>query len=499
MMPVLDSRPRFLGLSPTAAAVVLIAVTTAFHLFYASWLPILPDETYYLQWSRHLDASYISKGPAVAYTIWSGTALFGANSVGIRFFAVMLSAGTAWQIFLLARRWYDDVTGLIAVLITSVVPIYAVGAVVMTIDPLSVFFWALAANFFSRALQKRGLGNWAMTGFAVGCGFLAKYLNALELLAFLAFLLVMPARRKHLTRSGFWIMLLVALVCTLPVVAWNIQHDWIGFRNLENRGHLGGPEPFQFGPLDLPQLSSACRRWSFRRCCSWRCWRRSVFPLRENSRAATARRTRAKSCSSSSSCRSFSSTRCSRGHLKCEPNWPAVSYLSLLVILASHWRKMLLVRNKAHRFIVLTFSLAWLQTFLLQDTVWLPLQARADPMSRVAGWREIAEHLDDLRDSQHARVLIADAYKEASVFSYYLPGQAFIYTLRHTPPANQYDMWPGYPTDQRTLWITAPDSSPILLKREFKSITWLERDVVTFRDKTLREYDVYLCENPAHP
>lgn len=498
MMPVLDSRPRFLGLSPTAAAVVLIAVTTAFHLFYASWLPILPDETYYLQWSRHLDASYISKGPAVAYTIWSGTALFGANSVGIRFFAVMLSAGTAWQIFLLARRWYDDVTGLIAVLITSVVPIYAVGAVVMTIDPLSVFFWALAANFFSRALQKRGLGNWAMTGFAVGCGFLAKYLNALELLAFLAFLLVMPARRKHLTRSGFWIMLLVALVCTLPVVAWNIQHDWIGFRNLENRGHLGGPEPFQFGPstfLNFLGMQALV-----------------ISPLLFVALLASIGISFARKFTRRDGSQNegeillfvlfvpvFLLYAVLSWHLKCEPNWPAVSYLSLLVILASHWRKMLLVRNKAHRFIVLTFSLAWLQTFLLQDTVWLPLQARADPMSRVAGWREIAEHLDDLRDSQHARVLIADAYKEASVFSYYLPGQAFIYTLRHTPPANQYDMWPGYPTDQRTLWITAPDSSPILLKREFKSITWLERDVVTFRDKTLREYDVYLCENPAHP
>src|SRR5271163_2904417 len=98
-----DSPPRLLGLSPAAAAILVIALTTAFRLFFCTWLPILPDEAYYFQWSRHLDASYFSKGPAVAYTIAAGTALWGDTNLGVRFFAVMLSAGTAWQIFLLAR------------------------------------------------------------------------------------------------------------------------------------------------------------------------------------------------------------------------------------------------------------------------------------------------------------------------------------------------------------------------------------------------------------
>lgn len=495
MTPVPDSRPRFLGLSPTAAAVLLIALTTAYRLFYASWLPILPDETYYLQWSRHLDASYLSKGPAVAYTIAAGTALFGANNVGIRFFAVLLSAGTAWQIFLLARRWYDDVTGLVAVLITSVVPIYAVGAVVMTIDPLSAFFWVWAANCFSRALQKRGVANWALAGFAVGCGFLAKYLNALELAAFLAFLLIVPARRKHLRRAGFWIMLLVTALCTLPVVGWNAGHGWIGFGNLMNRGHLGGPEPFQFGPstfLNFLGMQALV-----------------ISPLLFVAMLASIGISFARKFSRRDGSQNegeillfilfvpvFLLYAVLSWHVKCEPNWPAVSYLTLLVILASHWRKMLLVRKKAQPFIVMTFGLAWLQTFLLQETSWLPLPARMDPMSRVAGWQEIAGHLDDVRESQHAYVLIADAYKEASILSYYLPAQDFVYTLRHDPPANQYDLWPGFPTDKPALWITG-EPNTLALQGQFKSITWLERDEVYFRGRLLREYDVYLCKNPA--
>ncbi len=499
MTPDLESRPRFLGMSPAIAALVLIGVTTVFRLFYATWLPMLPDETYYLQWARHLDTSYLSKGPGVAYAIALGTGLFGTNNLGVRFCAVILSAGTAWQIFLLARRWYDDVTALIAVLVIGVVPLYAIGAVVMTIDPLSAFFWLCAANFFSRALQKRGATDWVMAGLAVGCGFLAKYLNALELVSFLIFLLVVPARRKHLGKPGFWLMLLTTVLCTLPVLWWNYRHDWIGFGNLMNRGHLGGHEPFKITPstfIDFLTMQAVV-----------------MSPLLFVAMLASIGISFARKFTRRDGSLNegelllfilfvpvFAMYAVLSWHLHCEPNWPAISYLSLIVILASHWRKMLLARKMAQPFIILAFGLAWLQTLLMQDTAWLPLAAKSDPMSRVAGWQEIAARLDELRESQQADVLIADAYKEASVFSFYLPHQEFIYTMRHSPPANQYDLWPGYADahPKRALWITG-EPTPAAMKGEFSSITWLERDYVNFRGKRLREYDIYLCEGKTQP
>ena len=58
-------------------------------------------------------------------------------------------------------------------------------------------------------------------------GFLAKYLNALELVAFLAFLLIVPSRRRWLLKPHFWLMLVIAALCCLPVFWWNAQHGWI--------------------------------------------------------------------------------------------------------------------------------------------------------------------------------------------------------------------------------------------------------------------------------
>jgi len=483
------SSPRILGFSPAWAAGLLIAAATLVRFFLTSWLPLLPDEAYYWQWSRHLDASYISKGPGVAYTIAAGTALFGSNNFGIRFFAVALSAGTAWQVFLLARRWYDDVTGLIAVLLVSVVPLYAVGAVVMTIDPLSAFFWIWAANLFSSAITGGRWRDWLLTGFAAGCGFLGKYLNALELLAFLLFLLAAPRQRAWLARPHFWAMLGVAIFCTLPVVWWNAKHGWTTAGQLKHRGGLDGPFTFHLSTiLDFfglqaamvsPLLFIALIVLAVLLIAGWL---RQQTPAEGDLLLLIL----------------FLSVFGFYGvlalHLRDEPNWPAVSYLSLIIVLASRW-KTLLEKPGARAFIATAYLLAWTESLALYYANVLPLPANHDPMSRAAGWRETALHLGTLQRDQQAELLIADSYKEASIFSFYLPDHEFIYTKHHTPPATQYDFWPGYldVPHASALWITS-DPSPNALAADFPSITLVERVRVSFRGRALREYAIYRCE-----
>ena len=483
---------RYLGLSAAQAAIAIIAVATLFRFFYATWLPMLPDETYYFQWSRHLDASYFSKGPAVAYTIWAGTKLLGDNSIGVRFFAVLLSAGTAWQLFLLARRWFDDATGLIAVLIAGVIPLYAVGAVLMTIDPLSAFFWVWAANFFSRAVQENRLIDWIGAGFAVGSGFLAKYLNALELIAFLSFVLA-PARRGLLRQRGFWLMLLTAVICTLPVVWWNGQHGWASAEQLGKRGHLDEHGHFQLHTfinflgnqagvvsplLFLALLAAAFNAFKVP-------WLNQEIGENEGIRLLLALFLVV-----------FLFYTAMSFHIRCEPNWPAVSYLSLIVLLAAFARTWL--NSPGGRiFLCAAFLLGWAETFLLHNTALLPLPKRIDPLERVAGWSSLAGETDRLQKEQHADVLLADGYKEASVISFNLPGKRFVYVMRHDPPANQYDYWPWFSQSEahRVLWVTDDKSLPEV-RLYFARAQPVESVQILFRGQPLRTYRIYLCEAP---
>ena len=91
-------------ISPVRLALFLLVALTLYRLWFMTQMELVPDEGYYWLWAKHPAWSYRDKGPAVAWVIWLGTALFGQTVVGIRFFAVVLSTGTGVLLFLLARR-----------------------------------------------------------------------------------------------------------------------------------------------------------------------------------------------------------------------------------------------------------------------------------------------------------------------------------------------------------------------------------------------------------
>ena len=143
---------------------MFLALVTVFRLWYCTQLELVGDEAYYWLWSKHLDYGYFSKGPGVAWTIALGAWLFGDTVLGIRFFAVLLAAGTSALIFVLARALFSELVAWSCVLLGAIVPLFAVGSILMTIDPLSVFFWSLTAVLFWRAKDEASVRWWILTG-----------------------------------------------------------------------------------------------------------------------------------------------------------------------------------------------------------------------------------------------------------------------------------------------------------------------------------------------
>ena len=235
------------------AAFVLIALGTVFHLAYSTHLELVGDEAYYWLWSRHPDICYLDKGPMIAWLIWAGTALFGQTVFGVRFFAVLLAGGTGIAMFLLARRLFSDRVAFWAIVVATVVPLFAVGASLMTIDTVYVFFWAWAALAFWRAKDQMRLGPWILTGALVGLGLLSKYTAAVELISFAAFCLWDRPSRVHLRRATFWSMVVTALLFLFPAIIWNQRHHWPTSDWLLHRGGLdngrGAPSRHFFSPF----------------------------------------------------------------------------------------------------------------------------------------------------------------------------------------------------------------------------------------------------------
>src|SRR4051812_49039363 len=89
------------------AVAALLLGSALWRILYLAGSPLdlSPDEAHYWDWSRHLDWSYYSKGPLVAYLIRLGCELFGGLSLawtGTEALAVRLPAVVCGGLFLLS-------------------------------------------------------------------------------------------------------------------------------------------------------------------------------------------------------------------------------------------------------------------------------------------------------------------------------------------------------------------------------------------------------------
>src|SRR6201987_5907576 len=174
-------------MSITRAVWLFVAALTAIRFSLLATTDLSFDEAHYWMWSERLAPAYFSKGPGIAFAIRASPAVFGANEFGVRFLSPVRAASTSLLLFYFARRLFGATAGLWAVIGLNATPIFNIGAVVMTIDALSIFFWMAGMFTFWLGVEKTGSFTWywPVTGLLIGLGFLCKYTNAFELISVL--------------------------------------------------------------------------------------------------------------------------------------------------------------------------------------------------------------------------------------------------------------------------------------------------------------------------
>ena len=485
-MPVAPSSQR-----TVLIAILFLLLLTIFRLCFCTHLELVPDEAYYWVWGKHLDACYRDKGPAVAWTIAAGTWVAGDTEFGVRWLGVLLAAGTAWQVFVLARRLFDESVALAALLVSSIVPLCAVGAIIMTIDSLSVFFWAWSANLAWSAFQNNRKTTWALLGFAIGCGFLAKFTNVLQLVSVFLYLLSTPSKRRLIFSLGSTLMLIVFAICTTPILYWNWLHHWPNQRALTSRAsldvgfHLHPQELVRFlqeqaiviSPLlYLGLIIGVAGAWI---------WRfkddRIRFLLCD--------------CVPIYACFSFFSL-----NVAGKANWTAPALVCGVILMVVFWRDCLAHSRAWWIPVGLALFISFAETAALHETSWLHLNPRKDPQQRARGWKDLAAHTQRWEEKYSTDFIIANHYSQASILAFYLPGHPTTYTPTSDTIDNQYDLWPGYQVGPQTAALYVTDSSEPnavngSVQQEFKHVTLLEKFYTQFHGKPVHQFQIYLCSN----
>ena len=474
-------------------AAALLCIVTVFRLWFSTRLELVGDEAYYWLWSRHFDYCYLDKGPMIAWVIKASTLFFGSTVFGVRFFAVTAAAGTGGGIFLLARRLFDDRTALWALALALIVPLFAVGATLMTIDTLHVLFWTWAAHAFWRAKDSESPFAWVLAGVLVGAGILSKYTALVELIAFAIFCACSPADRRHLRQPGFWLMAGVSLLFLLPALCWNVQHAWPTTHWLQQRGGLdqawhvrplealtffGGQagviSPLLFGGL----VAVACRPRTA-----------TVLPVRETRFALALFLPLLLLYQILSFQRAG------------QPNWAAAAYIGGLILLARRWQEAVRLHRWARWLAAAALAVALLETAVLHDSAWLHLPSGKDPLDRARGSRDLAAAVARAQERTGARFVITNRYMTSALMSFYLPGQPATYVLPSLDTLNQMLIWPGYQKShpkEDGLFVSDQETAPRKLRPDFARVDLLESHDAVQDGRLVKRFYIFWCQRAAH-
>ena len=475
--------------SPVRLALFIVFALTCFGLWYATRFDLIADEAYYWLWSKHLAASYRDKGPLVAWTIALGTKLFGDTVFGVRVFAVLLSSGTAWLIFALARRLYDDRVALWCLVVAIILPLFAVGSVLMTIDSLSVPLWALAAIIFWRILQTNRTWDWFWLGLTIGAGFLAKFTNGVQFACIGLFLLWSKEHRPLLFSWKVLVAGAAFLLAISPVIWWNVQNGWVHVIALHSRSGVTdsfGIHPAQllrfvgeqFGvisPLLFAGIVVA-----------------AVALLKHRHHDLRTRFLLSQFLPVFALFLFFSINKAGK------PNWTAPALITGLIFTVVFWRD-LVARKPAWRYGVrAALGMAGIMTLALQLHMvdFLRLPRKLDLMHRANGWNDFAMQLQDLREKNQATVLIGSHYSIASMMAFYLPDHPATYMPPEPYGSSQFNLWPPYeihPTT-RALFVTwGTNDITATLQQQFPNIQRITDFGAEHHGREMNRFYVYLC------
>jgi membrane-associated phospholipid phosphatase len=412
------------------------------------------DEAYQWIWSKHLALSYYSKPLGIALIQFASTSIFGDNGFGVRFFSPFFAAILSVMLLRFFAREVSARAGCCLLLVVSAVPLLGIGTILMTIDPPLVLCWTWALVAGWRATQPDGkTRDWLVVGLAMGLGFLCKYTEAAQIVCWIIFFALSPMARWHLRKPGPWLALLVFSICTLPVVIWNAQHDWITVRHVAGDAGMRmqwHPTLRYFWDFLFTQslllnpiffigaILAMFGFWKFRRENPlWLYFFCMGAPL-------------------------FLGYWLFSFHSRVLPNWPVAAVPPLFCLMVVYWNEKFRAGARLVKpFFAIGLAIGFVALAFMYDSNLISkiaghlLPGEKDPSRRVRAWQPTAALVESAREKLEAEgkpaFIIADDYSMTGELSFYLPparatlkSMPLAYCAISDEPKNQFYFWPQY-------------------------------------------------------
>ena len=469
----------------------LIAVGIAARLVLAAVLGLGTDESYEVVLSRVPSLGYFDHPPLSFWIPGMLARVAGSeHRVLLRLPFILLFAGSTVLLYRLTAKLYGERAGFLAALFLNITPVFSLSTAgwILPDGPLAFAMvgTALCLTNVLAMPTARPWQWWMAAGAMAGVALLSKYHGVFLLAGTMLFLLTRRESRYWSRRPEPYVATAIALILALPVIIWNMQHDFASIRFQAGRAsshgiHLGALAQNVAGQLGylLPWIGVPL---------AWQLVRGFRTGPRDAPRWLLC-------CLAIGPIAVF--TLVSLGGNPGLPHWPAPGYLLLFPLLgdaAARYesrgvgKKRLVRRASAAAAIV--FVLLVVVAASQIATGWASrvaprVFAKGDPSLEAVDWRDLRRELARRRLLDPSEIVVATHWMDAAKIGYALGPSIPVVCVSDDPRGFQFTYPPANYVGRNGILIVreSPRSRPIdvlgLYARNFQTLEVL--DTVTIR------------------
>lgn len=231
---------------PKTWFIFLIAFLSLRLVFWFTAFPN-PDEAYYWLWGQHPGLSYYDHPPLNAWIQGLFTAILGRSAFALRLPNIISTGVLLYTYYCINQHLYGEKAKQsfwLVILLILASPLYFLLLALAWHDHCLIAFSLVSAYWFITFLDgylEDGSGeSWRLYGAAAALGLagLCKYNAVFIATGFLVTLIIERRLRPLLWERRFYLATAIALIAVVPILLWNINHDFRSFQYYTNRTNV---------------------------------------------------------------------------------------------------------------------------------------------------------------------------------------------------------------------------------------------------------------------
>lgn len=243
------------------ALVIILIISMIIRGFLAAFHEFGNDEVYYWTYAMYPDWSHFDHPGMVGWIMQ----LFSLNLLldsefFLRLSSIIFMTVNTWLMYLIGTEIKNRIAGLYSALLftASLYAFVITGVFIMPDTPLMLFTLISIYLFIKHFKQStemhdrtfpQGNATLLLAGLCAGLAMLSKYSAAFIWVGVGLYILIY--NRKELKNKYLYLSILISAICLLPILIWNMQHDFISFNFHGDRVSLFGKPRFDYLGTEL--------------------------------------------------------------------------------------------------------------------------------------------------------------------------------------------------------------------------------------------------------